>query len=187
MGMFLHDIYLMYTLYKIMIFCEEENNNSDDDNDIINTSPESKGDIKLTGEDQNQLGLDCDKKGDKNTAIKYFRLAVKKGVSSAKFNLGCKLYEKDNKEDRKEGISWFIQAAKDGHSKAYYYLGILLEKKKDMSLAKTCYIQSAKYGCREAEIALVDMGMNMEEEEEKKVLTNNNTLADKIFEESTYE
>jgi TPR repeat protein len=111
------------------------------------------------------------------------------------FNLGCKLYEKGEK---KEGISWFIKAAKDGHAKAYYYLGVILEGKNNekksnhhnniplsnsnnnidyLSLAKLCYVQSAKYGCKDAQNTLIDLNINIETCEEKD---------NKIFEESTY-
>jgi len=82
---------------------------------------------------QMQLALQCDRDGDLEEAVYWYRLAAEQGVTEAQNNLGV-MY-KDGQgvpENEKEAVRWFLQAAHLGNAMAQSNLGWMYQAGKGL-------------------------------------------------------
>lgn len=95
------------------------------------------------GRCQNQMGAYYSEKHDYPQAIAWFRkAAAHKGLSVAKHNLACNLY---NCHEFVEGRQWFQRAAEENYPASIYYLGVIYEAENDIR-AIDCWRKAAALG-----------------------------------------
>ena len=100
---------------------------------------------------QYDLAVCFSEKGDRNKAIKWFKLAGEKGDAKAQYRVGTLLKKRSDK------IKWLKKSAKNNHTEAQFDLGKLLFKAQQLKKSKYWLRKAQKNGSRKATVYLKRM------------------------------
>jgi len=100
---------------------------------------------------QYDLAVCFSDKGDIRKALKWFRLAEKKGDIKAQYRIGTLLTKRSDK------IKWFKKSARNNYKKAQFELGKLLFKTQQLKKSKYWLRKAQKNGSRKATVYLKRM------------------------------
>ena len=102
-----------------------------------------------TLEQQFQQGLEATKRGDYQTAFKFWLPLAEQGDADAQFNLG-NMYTNGHgvKQDDFEAVKWYRKAAEQGHANAQANLGVMYSNGRGV---KQDYAESVKWVTKAAE------------------------------------